>query len=146
MEIYSEVEGGQVVYRVSDNGVGSDMAYADRLFGVFQRFHGAEIPGTGIGLAIVKRIVGRHRGRVGAEGAVGGGASFWFTLPTQEREGRPRADAADRGTLGAPAGHDPGNAAAPATSFIQKVPRARGFQFGPATAILPGRRSRFREW
>ena len=86
IEIAGSTEGNENLYWVKDNGVGFDQSDAKKLFGVFQRLHGSDrFEGTGIGLAIVKRIIEFHRGRVWAEGRPDDGATFYFTLPADQR-------------------------------------------------------------
>jgi light-regulated signal transduction histidine kinase (bacteriophytochrome) len=83
IDISAKMDGAEWVFRISDNGIGLDPRYKDRIFIIFQRLHGAgTYEGTGIGLAICKRIIERHQGRIWVESEPGKGASFVFALPT----------------------------------------------------------------
>ena len=82
IELGREAKDGEEAFFVRDDGAGFDMAHSGQLFGTFHRAHTEkEFPGLGIGLAVAEKVVHRHGGRIWAEGAVGQGATFWFTLP-----------------------------------------------------------------
>jgi len=81
IHVSAERSGEGWLFAVRDNGIGVDPKYTDRVFGMFKRLHGAEIPGTGIGLALCKKVVERQGGRIWVESEAGRGATFKFTLP-----------------------------------------------------------------
>ena len=88
VELEASQDGDQWTFSIRDNGVGFDQRYAERVFGVFKRLHrNADIPGTGIGLAICQRIIDRHGGRIWAESKLGEGSCFYFTLPAVAEHG-----------------------------------------------------------
>jgi PAS domain S-box-containing protein len=91
IEVGGVTENNENIYYVKDNGVGFDMKYSDKLFNVFQRLHSQQdYPGTGVGLAIAKRIINRHKGRIWSEGKVGKGAVFYFAIPKEKQKSEER--------------------------------------------------------
>ncbi|MDO8281898.1 MAG: ATP-binding protein [Thermodesulfovibrionia bacterium] len=86
IHVSAEQKGSEWVYSVRDNGIGISAEYNDRIFKIFQRLHGREYPGVGIGLSLCRRIVERHGGRIWFESEVGKGTTFYFTIPTKEEK------------------------------------------------------------
>ena len=90
IHVSAERDGNEWLIAVRDNGIGIDPQDTDRVFGMFKRLHGSEIPGTGIGLALCKKIVERQGGRIWVESESGRGATFKFTIPARRSEATPR--------------------------------------------------------
>ena len=84
VRISAELHGSEWIIAVSDNGIGVPPEHQDRIFGIFKRLHGREIPGTGIGLAICRKIAQNHRGRIWVDSEPGRGATFFFSIPTEQ--------------------------------------------------------------
>jgi light-regulated signal transduction histidine kinase (bacteriophytochrome) len=91
IRISAERRGRQWLFSVQDNGIGFEMQYADQIFAVFERLHGSKIGGTGIGLAVCRKLVERYGGRIWAESGPGKGSTFYFTVPAVD-EAVPRQD------------------------------------------------------